>query len=966
MQPTDNSRTDLVERALPWMIAGVALVLYIFTLNHWVTVASLQALSKVTQWDWWSFSVQSIQAPLFFLFTVPCRLVPQYWQPLMANLIAALCAAASLGLLARIVILLPHDRTHEQRLRERSEYSLLSIPAAWVPPVLAAAAAGLQLTFWEHATACTGEMLNLVLFAYVFRCLLEYRIDPRDSWMYQAVFVYALGFTNNWGMWPFILPLITAMVWIMGLQFFRIGFLSRCFGLALLGLCLYVVMPMVTRLSMVTDASFKDLLFIQLSLQWDAIWAFPRYAIFFCSLTSLLPMLIIGIRWPSSFGDISAMGVLLTNAMFRIVNGAFLIACVADMFDPFFSPRMQGYGVSLLPMYFLAAISIGYFSGYFLLVYGTEPERRRHAVSSGVRMFNRVVASLIWVALATVPAGLAVKNWSELKENNGPHLARFGERLIKDLPEKGAILMSDEPLNLLLIQAAYAKEQKANNHIMVDSRFLSSHPYHRSLNRRYPQKWPDITGLPNLPHSIPQRTMLQFMLKMSRSNQVFYLHPPLNIFAEAMEPRIRGLVFEMKPYSPGVVTNAPLSAEEIKQNLAFWAEVKADPLGMPRLAYVSERITAKSDEELIAPLYSRVANYFGTELQKQNLLKEAGDAFRLAKELNAENLVASINEQFNQNLAKQSTHPVEVKPDVEMRLKQKYRSWYDRQVENGPFDEPRFCNETGENMATFQPEPFLRQAALQFQRLSTLDSTNVEAQIWLANLYLRSYFMERTFETIQQIRKIGQKTQLSLAHQIELVRLEAFAHFESNNTNKAIQLLREEQVKNPGVAAIPETLANFYVKLRDYTNALAAIEQQLRLEPGKTKTLVNKGAINLRMKRYEDAIQASTLALEADPHNEAARINRAQACLNSGQLDRAKADYETLLGQLSPGMHYKIHFGLGEVAYLKKDSAAAAEYYEKFLKVVARSNRDQSLDEETIAMAAVARQHLDEIRSNKK
>ena len=76
----------------------------------------------------------------------------------------------SLALLARSVALLPHDRTHDQRQKERSEFSLLSIRAAWLPPVLAALVCGLQLTFWENATGCaSAEMFDLLLFAYVIR-----------------------------------------------------------------------------------------------------------------------------------------------------------------------------------------------------------------------------------------------------------------------------------------------------------------------------------------------------------------------------------------------------------------------------------------------------------------------------------------------------------------------------------------------------------------------------------------------------------------------------------------------------------------------------------------------------------------------------------------------------------------------------------------------------------------------------
>src|SRR5438552_15362779 len=173
MQETHDVESTPVPSLLPWVVAAGALVLYLLTLNHWVSLSSLPLVAKVAGWDW----VLPHQAPLFFLLTYPFRWLPGTWQPFLLNAFSAVCAALSLALLARSVMLLPHDRTHEQRQRERSEFSLLSIRGAWMPPLLAVLVCGLELTFWEHATVVTGEMLDLLLFAYLVRGLLEYRID---------------------------------------------------------------------------------------------------------------------------------------------------------------------------------------------------------------------------------------------------------------------------------------------------------------------------------------------------------------------------------------------------------------------------------------------------------------------------------------------------------------------------------------------------------------------------------------------------------------------------------------------------------------------------------------------------------------------------------------------------------------------------------------------------------------------
>jgi len=66
----------------------------------------------------------------------------------------------------------------------------------------------------------------------------------------------------------------------------------------------------------------------------------------------------------------------LTSFLFHLVCAAFLIFCIWMAFDPPFSPRHLNLGTPLLTFYYLGALSIGYFSGYFLLVFGKAPSSR--------------------------------------------------------------------------------------------------------------------------------------------------------------------------------------------------------------------------------------------------------------------------------------------------------------------------------------------------------------------------------------------------------------------------------------------------------------------------------------------------------------------------------------------------------------------------------------------------------------
>ena len=60
--------------------------------------------------------------------------------------------------------------------------------------------------------------LDLLLFAYIIRNLLEFRLDANDGWLLRAAFVYGLGITNNWAMIGFFPLFLAALIWIRGLS----------------------------------------------------------------------------------------------------------------------------------------------------------------------------------------------------------------------------------------------------------------------------------------------------------------------------------------------------------------------------------------------------------------------------------------------------------------------------------------------------------------------------------------------------------------------------------------------------------------------------------------------------------------------------------------------------------------------------------------------------------------------------
>src|SRR5581483_10668336 len=113
---TETTRDkNLVASLLPWLLGAGMFVVFLLTLEHGVNPANLNSVIQISGWDW----RPQLTGPLTFVATFPLRWLPANLLPIGLNVFAALCASLTLGLLARSVALLPHDRTHEQRQREQ-------------------------------------------------------------------------------------------------------------------------------------------------------------------------------------------------------------------------------------------------------------------------------------------------------------------------------------------------------------------------------------------------------------------------------------------------------------------------------------------------------------------------------------------------------------------------------------------------------------------------------------------------------------------------------------------------------------------------------------------------------------------------------------------------------------------------------------------------------------------------------
>jgi tetratricopeptide (TPR) repeat protein len=929
MQEPEQSPRGFTLSTLPWVVFGLAVLVYAVTLNRWVTLASLPTVAEVTGWNWWS---PTLQAPFLYLVTLSVRWLPVSIQPLALNVFSVLCAAGALGFLARSIALLPHDRTREQRQHERSEFSLLSIRTAWLPLVLGALVCGLQRTFWENAVAATGESLNLLLFAYLIRCLLEYRLDGRESWLLRFTLVYGVATANNWAMIGFFPIFLAAVVWIVGLQLFEFRLLSRIVGCGLLGLLVYLVLPLMDAGFGKSGLGFWPTLKYAWVYQRNYLLSVPRSHVLLCSLTSILPVFVMGIRWPTSFGDVSVVGAALTTVMFRIVHLMFLAVCLWVAFDPPFSPRALGAGFPLLTLYYLGALSVGYFSGYFLLVFREPDGKSRHRASDARRVVNVVVQAAVWIACIAVPVGLVYKNQAAIRENNGPELADLASTLARSLPARGGIVLSDDPLSLLLVQAAAVQSGTPDKQVLLDTRSLKYRVYHQRLANRYPGRWPQALGGTNMPGIIDSADLARTIAFQARSNAVFYLHPSFGYYFELVYPEPHGPVYQLRPYSAGQAGPAPLTPELIRENQAFWDQAGPRLVGLASLIKQEAPDPGVSGARFAGYFYSRALDFWGVELQRAGRIKEAGKVFDDALALNPKNVAAEVNREFNRRLASGQTRGVEVNKSVEERLLQ-YNSWDAVLQDTGPFDDANFCYVVGKEMAR---NGLARQAAESFRRAVDLNPDNLNARFEQATASLQSGMPDGVLKVVGDIRAYARVRPLNSTNEVDLACLEASAYYFKTNYARAETVLHRALALFPEDGKILDMLSQMYLFLGRYQEALAVLDRRLKGAPDNVGVLLARSVVLIQSGAYAQALAPLNRVLVVATKNTepyiAALLNRAIANLQTDQLDAAQRDYEAL-SKLIPNS-YRVYYGLAEIAYRKKDVAAAKRYSTLYLRYV--------------------------------
>jgi len=953
---------ELPSGAVPWLVAAGALLLYLVTLNHWVSFGSLPHLAKLSGWTW----QLELSAPLYLVVTYPLRWLPEASLPIALNIFAAVCAALVLALLYRCVSLLPHDRTVAQRERERGEFALLSIPARWVPPLLAVLICGLQISFWENATSsmtsppwsASGHMFDLLLFAYVVRCVLEYRIDERETWLTRASLVMGMAMTNDWAMIGYFPLFIIALIWIRGMSFFNARFLLRMFAWGTAGLLFYFLLPVVYGFihtpSFPFWAAFKANLGSQRYILQE-LWG-QKQVLAVLSFTSLLPVFFMGIRWSSYFGDTSRTGTVLARFIFHVVHLFMLLACIWIALDPQVSPRNQQLGIPFLSFYFLGALAIGYFSGYLLLVFGPRRSSRsgRYHAPQNV-LLSKALTVVAWAIIVISPAILLATNLPRIRVANGPLLREFADAMVKDLPPAPSIILSDDVRRMVLVRAALVREPKATNYIFADSLSLRNPNAHAWLHRRHPQLWPKEVTL-DRSGSVQDVQLIQILAQLAASHSVFYLHPSFGYYFEAFYPEPHGLIQKLNFYAQGAVLAPKLSQEIIGANQQFWAAMREQTLarlltalegGSSRrnpgpLSRLFEslhlKLEAPPDTVALGRQFSKSLNYWGTQLQRHEIFAEAGEIFALAQQLNEDNVAARINSEYNQQRNKGSKTPLPLGKHLDREFG-KYRTWEDVLRECGPYDEPGFCYSQG---VQFAEANLFRQAGQQFHRAVSLYPGHVAAGLELAGMFVVGNMPNEALEIIEQL-KVHSDPVIRQTNRLGLGIAEASAYLSRREPDKAAAVFAELAAANPSDPKTLDSAVTLFLRYKFFPEALKWIDRRLKLSPDDASTLVNQGYAHIQAGQFKEAIGPLSRAISLVTNDvevlDSAMFNRAIANLQAGDLDAAAADYRALLPRYESAP--QIHYGLAEIAFQRKDTNAAILSAERYLQL-APTNTDEA------------------------
>jgi tetratricopeptide (TPR) repeat protein len=634
--------------------------------------------------------------------------------------------------------------------------------------------------------------------------------------------------------------------------------------------------------------------------------------------------------------------------LFHLVNAVLLFVCIWGAFDPPFSARQQCPEFPMLTFYYLAALAVGYYSGYFLLVSRVLTFRNPLRQPPFFKQILNPLAIFAITALAVLAAaGLIYKNRPVVAAINGDALKTYARLLASGLPHTGGILLSDNevaaedvPRRLFLVQETLTQEGREKEFVPVDTYALKYPGYHVYLHKKYPDRWPLMVD-PKAQYQLNDHGLFGFVEMLSTTNQLYYLHPSFGYYFELFYPEAHGLVYKLINLPDQTLLPRLPDPRLLEENEEFWTRAEAEafapvikemtpvyesnqPNDLPHRIMARLHVTPEPNlnVELAGSYYSRSLNFWGVEAQRSGELKTAASHFATAQKLVPENEVARVNEVFNQAL--QAGRPGGV--DLSKITLDQFHSWGAMVTADGPYDEPSYCFEDG--LIYFQAN-YLRQAIAAFARVRELVPDHLPTLLSLGELYDLAHRPDQALEVLGEPLDHPAKFSLDENNSTELNIVAAAAYIQKTNLMHGVALVEKEIARHPDDDNLLSAAAQLYINQGLLTNALKVIKIKVDLSPGAPAWLFKQGYVYMRLTDYDHAIASLTQVLTLQTNNYDALFNRAVANLNTGRLDAARADYQRL--QNAYPAAFQIAYGLADIAWRQHDTNTAMQNYNVYL-----------------------------------
>jgi len=922
--PAETDGNRFVTAVLPRWVAVVAFFVYLSGLSHWFSLDGLSLFARASGWSW----PPELGEPLTRAVLFPFLSLPASWIPVALNIFNAGCAATALGLLARTVALLPQDILPVQPFRQRQPLAILSIPAAWIPPVLASIVCGLQLSFWEQATAMTDQMLDLLIFAWIILCLLEFRHNQQEKWLLAAATAAGGSMANNWVMIAYFPVFLVAIIGVKGPGILDPRFLLRMGLCGLAGLSLYLLLPFVQIVFAHADGSFWKLLKAHLQAQHAALSVLrgPRFRMI--GLASLLPFGLLAIRWRShtiQLADDSRFGVRLRRATGHAVHGLFFVCCLWLAFDPDFSPRTWAPRLPALTSYYSAALVFGYCAGYLLLFALHRPKT----------LPGRINLAGAHALVVIVPILLSWRNFGDIRAANCSALREFARQLYSDLPPGKSVVLSDDPVDFLLLRAEASSHRGEKEPLLLETGFLNSALYQAAKAHELPGRWP--MGPPtNRGDFIGPARVLNLISTFATREPVLYAHPAFGLFFERFTDEPRGLAYALVPRPPQeaatsvISENVAATGEQLWQ--ARWKSLQLQPSppelkagsGLARLLRLPPR--PNFTLSFMSRAYSKCMDDWGVQLQRVGREAEAAVWFQRALRLNRYNLAAKLNLDFNEACRRGNKSRLD--PAIVQRqlgdLFTRYKEWREVMINDGPVDEPTYLFRTGRILLQSGNN---RQAAGAFARSMELAPEWPQPKLLLAESCIELRNFQSALRLCDQLDALAPGPEVVPPAKILFCRASALQGL--GRTNDAIACINDFVARLQGNTDALCVAADLYAESGAFESELNLLSQLPKTDANQPRFLARQALAQLQLANYDAAASTLTKVLELNPKDQDARLSRAIAQLAADRLEAASADYQLVL-------KYDTNcadalFGLGTIAWREHDTNRAGRLYAQYL-----------------------------------